>query len=433
MKRREFLSQSLTASLGLGLTGVWSSPAEAQSAQNPVLMVIFLRGAADGLSLVPPRTGSARTVYLDKRPHIAIRNPLSLGTSTSFGLHPSLRFFQTMWNNSELAIVHGAGSVNGTRSHFEQMDWIEWGHHNQAQPNGYLSRALAALNGSSAPFSVQAAAFQPAFEPSVPQSLRGGQPVQAITTLEEFSRLASSQARATASLSARVAGMNAPTSRDCGEVSPRGPAAVKACREALISDNAISVVSAAASANPAVSPVASYTVSTSTVMSFGKAMREAARLIAAQPRVRVVTLDLAGWDTHVGQGSDADGAVTWRGMDLNMAVQAFVADAKRLGFWGRFCGVVMTEFGRTVAENGTKGTDHGRGGAAFVFGPSTKIQRQVLAPSWSLTTLDAGRDLHVRVDLRDIMGEVLQRHLRVPSLASVYPGHTPRTWNLLKA
>ena len=413
--RRSFLKLGLGASVA----ALASRPGEALAATaDPVLVVIFLRGGVDPLSVLPPASGTNRTLYDAARPNVRIAAPATLTNGAGFGVHPAMPKLRALYEGGELAFALGAGSVNATRSHFEQLDFIEGGDPVTRRTTGYLNRALAAIPAPG--FALQGVAITD----EMPFSLRGTSPSLRFPSLDRYGTL-------------QRTGMTPglPYATRLAEVSTPPTAGVNATAAAIgstaaVLNGSLVRVQAIIAQNAAVSAAATYGSGT-----FAANVRDAARIIATEPKVRIVEVDLRGLDTHALQGNDSSGDLKNRLVEIDNALGAFVADAKRLGFWNRTCITVMSEFGRNVAENGSKGTDHGRGGVAFVAGPSTIVSgRRILVPAgFSLQTsaLVDGRDLPVTTDLRAIMGEVLTKHLAVTSLTNVFPGFTPTTPGLL--
>ncbi len=414
MNRRSFLR----ASLGATVAALTHRPSLARAAvANPVVVVLFLRGGVDPLSVLPPVGGTSRQLYLAARSTVRITTPATISNAGSFGIHPALTKTRTLYENAELAFVMGAGSPNETRSHFEQMAFIEGGDPVTRRGTGYLNRALTALGTST--FPLQGVAVQE----EMPLSLRGSAPSLRIPSLDTFGTLQRTGMVSGATFGARVTKLaTAPT-----DVNATATSIGKA---AGVLDASLAHVQGILGDNVAVSSPSSYGSG-----DLAKYLRDAARIIAAEPRVRVVQVDAPKFDTHAMQGNESGGDLRGRLAELDTALGTFVADAKRLGFWSRTTIVVMSEFGRTVAENGSKGTDHGRGGVAFVAGPASIVRgRRIVVPTgFSLATsaLVDGRDLPVSTDLRAVMGEVLTKHMGVPSLANVFPGWTPTTPGLL--
>jgi len=415
MNRRSFLK----AGLGVSAAALAGAPDVAHAAvTNPVLVVLFLRGGLDALSLLPPRDGTNATLYAKARPSVAIDAPATLSSGGGgFGIHPAVPKLRALYEGGEAAFVVGAGSPNQTRSHFEQVAFIESGNPVTRAASGYLNRALAVL--PSPGYVLQGIAMQG----EMPLGLRGPASTLKIGSLDGFGTLQRSGLEPGASYATRAAELTiAPTSTNATVTEIRDASAVLRA--------SITEVRRIVSAAPAVSSTSAYGSS-----DFGGNLRDAARAIAVQPKVRIIEIEHERFDTHAAQGDASGGTLVGRLRELDTALGAFVADAKSLGFWSRTCVLVISEFGRTVDENGTKGTDHGRGGVAFVAGPSTIVRgKRVVVPSgFSLASgaLVDGRDLPVKTDLRAIAGEVLTKHLGASSLGTVFPGWTPTSAGLL--
>jgi len=413
MHRRGFLR------LGLGAAAALASRFGAAHAAvaSPVVVQIFLRGGVDALSVLPVRDGANRATYLAGRPTIQIAGPAVVTNTVGLGMHPSLAATRALYEAGEAVFVLGAGCANQTRSHFEQEAFIEGGDPVTQRPTGYLNRALSALGGASVPY--QAIAIQDA----MPLSLRGPSAAMRVPALDAFGKIQASGITAATTFSERAEALAIPPLGIHSTAAQIGTAAGNLLDSIADLQHIVALA-------PAVSPLASYGTS-----AFADNLRDAARILAVESRVRIVEVDCDKFDTHAMQGNASGGALRDKLAELDKALGAFVADARRLGFWNRTVVVVISEFGRTVKENGSKGTDHGRGGVAWVAGPTAIVRgKRILAPtgfSLAPAALTDGRDLPVTADLRSITGEVLTRHLGVPSLATVFPGWTPSTLGLL--
>jgi uncharacterized protein (DUF1501 family) len=414
MNRRSFIRIGLGASLA-ALTG---RPRAAHAAvADPVVVQVFLRGGVDALSVLPVASGTNRTTYVAGRPTIQVATPATVTNSLGLGIHPALVRMRALYEAGEVAFVLGAGCVNQTRSHFEQEAFIEGGDPATRQPTGYLNRALAAL-GTSGEL-CQAFAIQD----TMPLSLRGPSAAIRVPALDTFGKLPASGITAATAFTDRAGELLIP---------PLGinPTATQIGIAAGNLLDSVADLSRIAGLAPAVSSAATYGTG-----EFPGNLRDAARILAVEPRVRIVEVDAEKFDTHAMQGNATSGPLRDRLAEIDKALGAFIDDAKRLGFWSRTVIVVISEFGRTVKENGSKGTDHGRGGVAWLAGPAAIVRgRRIIAPgTFSLApgALFEGRDLPVTADLRALTGEVLTKHLGVTSLASVFPGWTPTSLGLL--
>jgi uncharacterized protein (DUF1501 family) len=449
--RRTFLKQAAAMTGACFLPAVFDT-AKAWAAfpiPDPVTLVLFLRGGADPLSIFPllqARTTAAEwSSFAALRPNTRIIAPVPLNGTLKFGLHPSLTAVQSLWANQQAALVLGAGSLNVTRSHFEQMSYIEGGDPARLSPSGYLNRTLAAVNSTD--FVLQGLALQPAFDPSIPLSLRGLRDVLAVESIEDLAQLSTPGITSRIDLASRINGMFGNDAAGCAAL----PSAIQRnlCVKADASLHALNEARAMLSRLAASSEVVSHAnlyspdfMQPARTGSLATAMREAARCIYSQPRARFLTVDFAGFDTHQDQGvgPTARGGLDWRLAELNQALTRFIADATRLGFWARTTIVIMSEFGRTIRENATAGTDHGRGGMAMVLGPTAVLgTSKFLAPATlelerladstrSVNTRDEIHDpynaLPVAFDLRQILAELLLKRygLGLAQLEAVFPG-----------
>jgi uncharacterized protein (DUF1501 family) len=418
MQRRAFLS-----SAGLGLVTLGLSPSFLRSAvshglprarRGKVLICLFQRGAADALNVVVP-FGDAG--YYAARPTLAIAPPIKrLSTAAPsgaqvidldgfFGLHPALAPLAPLWARGLLAPVHAVGSPSATRSHFDAQDFLESGTPDRkGTVDGWLNRYLA-THGTC--------------EACVPAAARVGDvvPFRAVSMTQQTPRILDGNASTVA-----MDSIDAFTLRGGG-----GDAAARI--EALYRTGSADVVTGSGSdmfealkvlkaANPQqYRPAAGVSYPAS---QFGQRLRQIAQLIKADVGLEVAFADAGGWDTHVNQGG-ATGQLAARLGDFSSSIAALVAD---LG--DRMDDVViltMSEFGRTVRQNGTGGTDHGHATALFAIGGGVQGGRvHGRWPGLAREQLHEGRDLALTTDFRTVFGEVLTGHLGATSLASVFPG-----------
>ena len=397
MRRRDFLGLSAGASL-VALSGrAWAVSADAAPKR---LVVVLLRGAVDGLNLVVPYGDDA---YYAARPTIAIAKPGAqdgaLALDEHFALHPALSGLLPLWQEKQLAFVHAAGSPDPTRSHFDAQLFIENGTPGRrATADGWMNRLLAAMPGLS-----RDPTEAVAVGPTLPQILKGRMAVAnlplgpaAATPLaidkpeiaSAFDRLyAGKDAIGQAYRQGRtaraelVAGLPAPPDpTDRGAPAPNGFPAVAA---------------------------------------------RLAGLMAHNRKIRLALVGIGGWDTHVRQGNHT-GQLAERLRPLGDGLAAF---AKALGRdWQDTAIVVLSEFGRTVRENGDGGTDHGHGNVIWVLGGA--VQGGRVYGDWPGLGTDAlyeNRDLAVTTDFRAVLAPVVARHLRLPdrALATIFPGFSP--------
>lgn len=350
-----------------------------------LLVVVFLRGGADGLALVPPYADHR---YHEARPTIGIVDPGGEGGALDldgyFGLHPALAPLMRFWQGNELAVVHAVGSDDTTRSHFEAQDRMERA---STRADGWLARHLKTRPGDP-PGALSAVAFGPA----LPESLRGA-PAAAIESLQDYALDADDPYRA--ALASMWEGS--------GPLERAGHGAIEALAR--------------------VREIASDPVDMPDT-GFGRALGDVARLVRADVGLELAHVDLGNWDTHFVQSALIDGLAG----DLAGGLSAF-RDA--LGSaWNRTTVVVMTEFGRRIYENASLGTDHGRGGAAFVLGGSVNGGIHGDWPGLDPVGLEA-RDLPVATDFREILADAVLWAGNA-ELERVFPGWNPRPLGLLQ-
>jgi uncharacterized protein (DUF1501 family) len=385
--RRSVLA-GLSVSALSALFGVRPLHAE-EAAQQPVLVCIFMRGAADGLSLVVPYNERA---YYAERSSIAIGRPGSgdgaaLDLDGQFGLHPRLAPL--------LPFVHAVGLPRATRSHFDAQDDMESGQPGETNaPDGWLSRALGLRAAHSLERSV-------ALGPRLPRALSGPAPSLLLRNLASFD-------------------LHGP--RRSRQVLRQGFERLYASSADAVGQGGSAALSATLTIQR-LEPKRYVPENGANYPQAGVRLRDAAELIKSNLGVQVVWLDVPGWDTHAGQGG-ADGA---RGKRLDEVARSLAAFRADLG--ERFQNVTvltMTEFGRTVAQNGTGGTDHGHGALMMALGGGVAGGRVVGKwPGLEPEQRFEGRDLAVTTDFRDLFAEVSARTLGVSDFARVFPGYTP--------
>jgi len=398
--RRVFLRNS-----GLALVGTAAIPAFLKRAafavetsaavKNKRLVVIFQRGAADGLNIVVPHGEQA---YYAMRPSINIPRKEVIDLDGFFGLHPAMASFEPIWKQRHLAIVHAAGSPDPTRSHFDAQDFMESGTPGvKSTEDGWLNRSLRSLPEPAGDASFRAIALGP----SLPRILSGNEPAVAMNNISDFG---------------------------VGGRSPNGSPAAKSF-EAMYAQSVDSVlhgtgeetfeaVKMLKSADPAKytpAPNANYPRGR-----FGDSLRQLAQLIKANLGVQVAFADIGGWDHHVNEGS-TQGQIANVLRDFSQSLAAFWND---LGDLGEDTVVVtMSEFGRTARENGNRGTDHGHANVMFVMGGPVKGGKVYGRwPGLETEQLYEGRDLALTTDFRSVLGEALNVHLHNRNLGQVFPG-----------
>ena len=404
MNRRFFLHNGALAIAGTAaipsflVRSVMAEPATSRRR----LVVVFQRGAADGLNIVVPYREKN---YYSMRPSIAIPQNQIVDLDGFFGLHPSLASFKPLYDQGHLAIVHAAGSPDTTRSHFDAQDYMESGTPGvKRTQDGWLNRALQAedLRHRCAGTCEQHTAFRAlALGPDVPRTLAGKIPAIALNNVNGFT-VAGRGATPSPAASAFEA-MYA----DSGDriLHPAG-------------DETFDAVKMLRAANPAqYSPASNANYPTS---EFGNSMKQIAQLLKANLGVEVAFTDVNGWDTHQNQGS-VNGQLANRLTDFSASIAAFWRDMGDDA--GDITLVTMSEFGRTARENGTGGTDHGHANAMFILGGNVKGGKVYGRwPGLDNDQLNEGRDLVLTTDYRQVLGEVVSQSLGASNLDVVFPG-----------
>ena len=409
MNRRLFLKNGGIAAVSLG--AVVSAPsfllrAAAQTPQQgrrKIFVAIFQRGAMDGLNAVAPY-GEAD--YYNLRPNIAIPRPgndktgqpAAIDLNGHFGLHPALAPFKPLWDSGQLAIVHAAGSPDNTRSHFDAQDYMEIGTPGvKNTPDGWLNRYLQAkAEPQASPFRAVS------MTANLPRTMQGKAASLAISNLNDFG----------------IRGAGGQTQSVQGGFEAMYSQAANAALRGTGRDT-FDAVKLLKQANP------NQYATTAGVLyprgQYGDRLKQLAQLIKSDVGVEVAFTDIGGWDTHINEGA-GQGQLAGRLTEFGQGIAALYADLK--AYADDVVILTMTEFGRTVKENGNRGTDHGHGSAMFVLGGAVK-GGQVYGkwPGLKAAQLHEGRDLAVTTDFRDVFAELAQGHLRATNLATIFPGY----------
>lgn len=346
------------------------------------LVVVFLRGGADGLNIVAPLEDDG---YYRARPRIALARSNALRLDGFYGLNPLMKDLEPAYKDGALAIIHAVGSEDSTRSHFEAQDLME---HGGEVAGGWLGRFLR--------FRPIAAAAGPlsaiAFGRVIPECLRGAPAATVMRSLEEFS------------LGARSAPLSRQLSRLYALEKDFLGSAGRDTFEALrrIENLRSTPYQAAADADYGRDE-------------FSQGLRQVARLIKARVGMEAASVDLGGWDSHFNQGAIMDP----RMVQLSQGLAAFYRDMGKA--MGTTTVVVMTEFGRRVAENSAFGTDHGRGSVMFVLGGVKGGRVLGRWPGLKSEFLEGPGDLPVTTNYRNVLAPVLQRHGAGNDLKLIFP------------
>jgi len=408
--RRVFLRNGALAVVGTTALPSFLSRAafvvvDSPATRNKRLVVIFQRGAADGLNIVVPHGESA---YYAMRPSINIPRNAVIDLDGFFGLHPSMAALQPLWKDRHLGIVHAAGSPDPTRSHFDAQDFMESGTPGvKATDDGWLNRSLHAL-----PPQPDKSAFRAiALGPSLPRILSGSEPAVAMNNINDFS----------------VGGRNpnaAPISNTFEAMYNQSVDTVLhgTGRETF---DAVKMLKSADVTNYKPAPGANYPNGR-----FADSLKQLAQLIKANLGVQVAFADIGGWAHHVNEGSTQGQIANILG-EFSGSLAAFWNDLGNLA--EDTVVVTMSEFGRTARENGNRGTDHGHANVMFVMGGPVKGGKVYGRwPGLDQSQLYEGRDLAVTTDFRRVVGEAVSRHLGNQRLDAVFPGFDNRPDNFLK-
>ena len=395
--RNGALALAGTTALPAFLTRAVMAATSEATAQGKKLVVIFQRGAADGLNIVVPWR---EPNYYAMRPTIAIPQNQVLDLDGFFGLHPAMASLQPLYNQGHLAIIPATGSPDGTRSHFDAQDFMESGTPGiKSTRDGWLNRALQAEDFRRRQ---EHTAFRAvALGPDVPRTLEGKVSALAISNVQDFA------------------------------VGGRGPKPAPAATafEAMYDQSsdsllhnagdrsfeAIKMLRATDPAHYAPDPSAGYPDSP-----FAKNMKQIAQLLKANLGVEAAFTDIGGWDTHQNQGS-TEGQLANRLRDFSDSIAAFWRDmgtqAENITL------VTMSEFGRTAHQNGTGGTDHGHANTMFVLGGQVKGGKVYGKwPGLADHQLNDGRDLAITTDYRQVLGEVVSKTIGATNLDVTFPG-----------
>lgn len=394
--RRRFVLGAGALAVGTALpTLLYASGADSRR-----LVVVILRGALDGLAAVPPYGDPA---YAGLHRDLAIGAPGTEGGALAlqgpFGLHPALEFLHERHLAGEMIAFHAVASPYRDRSHFDGQNVLENGlDEPMGSADGWLNRALAALPARR--LAGAAAERAVAIAQNVPLILRGRAPV--------LSKSPIGAPDVDEDLLARLADLYSKDDWFSARLS-----------EAVQSEHLADELRAAGDESPpamtAPNPAATNPAAPGAGKKGADRLTQAARLAAAALKSdggpEIAVLEATGWDTHANQGG-AQGVLAQRLGGLDAALRVLANDLQPL--WADTAVLVVTEFGRTAAMNGTRGTDHGTGGCAFLVGGAVRGGRVIADwPGLSPAALLDGRDLKPTLDLRAVFKGVLDEHLRI--------------------
>lgn len=381
-----------------GLIPGWLRQALAalRTTRKKTLVVLFQRGAADGLNIVVPFRDP---IYVRSRPSIKQDDPTRekgvIDLDSQFGLHHNLKSLIPLWKEGRFAIVNAVGSPNSTRSHFDAQDYMESGTPGvKNTEGGWLNRALE-LQRKKDVDQLEAVAIAQ----RLPLTLRGTFPALALKDIQSFSiradeavatsfetmyeqtidALLSSAGENTRATMKILKGLPKPSAEEREKMGyPKGP--------------------------------------------MGRDFSEMARLIKAQVGLKVGLLELGGWDHHTNEQRRLANLLG----NYGQTISAFYRDIGDLS--EDVLLVTMTEFGRTVQENGNQGTDHGHASIMFLFGGKVKGGKIFGRwPGLEKENLFEGRDLQVTTDFRQVLSDTLKDHMGIDASSKVFPGFRQST------
>jgi uncharacterized protein (DUF1501 family) len=408
--RRVFLKSGGLALFGVGLMGgIPAFMAEAAASdkipgpykRRRVMVCIFQRGAMDGLMAVTPFTDS---YFLAARPTLSLSavaagrsNPL-LDLDGRWGLHPGMKAFEPLFKDGRLAIVQGIGSPNNTRSHFDAQDYMESGTpFDKGTSSGWLNRAVGLLGHDAlTPFTAVS------LTSALPRSFYGDNPSLAISNLQDFAIQLKGNPAAATTAARSFEDLYDQTS--AGLLRQTGKESFEAMK--LLQQADVHNYRPAAGAVYPGSPL-------------GNSLRQIAQLIKMDVGLEVAFTESNGWDTHFNQGTD-NGIFARNVADLSNSIAAFWQDLDV--YQDDVTVMTMTEFGRTVHQNGTGGTDHGRASCNFILGNRVdggKVHGDV--PSLATENLEDRRDLPVTTDFRSVFSAVADAHLQISNDKVLFP------------
>ncbi len=401
-KRRGFIKSSALAACSISLGGIpgfltkTTEFIRAPRAWNrrKTLVCIFQRGAMDGIMAVQPMADPHLPKLRPDLFHSAGKragDQQLLELDGRFGLHPSLEALYPLFEEKRLAVVHGMGSPLPNRSHFDAQDYMESGTPGiKGTSTGWLNRAMGLMGHEATPFRAVS------ITPAMPRSLYGQNSALAVENLSDLSMISNARPADMETLRSLYERADDPLLQRGGRISLE---ALRILRETDLGQYR---------------PAADYPDST-----LGSSLLQIAQLIKAGVGLEIAFAESNGWDTHSRQGGKF-GSFQVQARDLGQSIAAFWRDLGPLQ--DDVVVMTMTEFGRTVHQNGSFGTDHGRGSCQFILGnsiPGGRVYGEV--PELAVENLEDGRDLPVTTDFRSIFSRVVSDQFGLADLSGVFP------------
>jgi uncharacterized protein (DUF1501 family) len=409
LTRRRLLGRTLAAGAGAALAGLVGEGLSTQLAfadatyTGDTLVVLSLRGGFDGLSAIAP---IGDPDYYRARPTIAVPKSQVIAGDGAFGLHPGLAPLLPMWTSGNLAAVHAVGQPNPTRSHFAAMEAMENAAPGTSVRSGWLDRMLG-VTGAAGPLAgISLGNAMPA------RLFAGPAPAVSMDGIDDFT-LAGESAKRPMAAALRSMYAGAPDLL---------AAPARAADAALTATNALRAA--------AYSPTGGALYPATPL---GTALRDVARLVKAKVGLAAAAVDSGNWDMHEGLGTAVKGQRMYDNLtEVALALAAFAADLGPAGMAGVTL-VTISEFGRRVQENASRGVDHGHGNAMLLMGGG--IRGGKVYGTWPGVSAGAlvDGDLAATTDYRAVIGELLQKRCGFGDLSGVFPGVTPGSFGLATA
>ena len=418
VNRRAFMKSGALAIFATGFGGLPNFIASAASSnkilmpykKKKVMVCIFQRGAMDGLMAVSPYADPALKTL---RPSLYMSPSDKEGglfdLDGKFGLHPSLAAFQPFYKENRMAIVHGVGSPNNTRSHFDAQDYMEAGTpFNKGSSSGWLNRVAGLMGHDATPFR------SVSLTNALPRSMYGDNESLAISNLQDFAIQMKGNPAA-----------NNLTAKSFEELYDQSSSSLlnKTGKESFDAMKLLNVnnIKYYQPAKEVVYPNSAL----------GNALKQIAILIKMDVGLEIAFAESGGWDTHVNQGT-TNGALARNLKDFSESIAAFWKDLS--AYQDEVTVMTMTEFGRTAHQNGTGGTDHGRASCLFVLGNDVKggaVYQHL--KSLNKEDLEDGRDLPVTTDFRSVFSSVANSHLKISDNKILFPDWNGAAIDLMRS
>lgn len=415
--RRAFMKSGALALFATGFGGLPNFIASAASGQkilqpykkNKVMVCIFQRGAMDGLMAVSPFADPNLKIL---RPGLYM-SPLEkegglFNLDDHFGLHPAMAALQPYFGEKRMAIVHGVGSPNTTRSHFDAQDYMEAGTpFNKGTASGWLNRVAGLMGHDATPFRAVS------LTNALPRSFYGDNEALAISNLQDFDIQMRNNPMGVKTVSKSFEELYDQTSSSL--LNKTGKESFDAMK--MLNVNELK------NYQPAKDVVYPQTA-------LGNSLKQIAVLIKMQVGLELAFAESGGWDTHVNQGT-TNGAFARNLKDFSDSIAAFWKDLS--AYQDEVTVMTMTEFGRTAHQNGTGGTDHGRASCLFVLGNDVqggKVYQNI--KSLAKEELEDKRDLPVSTDFRAVFSNVAQSHLKLQNSKGLFPDWNGQPLDLMR-